>query len=232
MRDYLRHTRGRMFESDFFEFFSKVHPAAPFVFWVPILVGTQGWALASGTTSWSLTAALFPLGWVAWQLMEYVIHRHLFHWEGRGPLTRRFHAIVHGFHHKYPDDEQRLVMPLPVSIGLAVVINAALLPLGRPDVTLPLWNGVLAGYLFYDFTHWSTHFRKPRTEWGRRIRAHHMSHHFADHETNYGISHRWFDGALGTLRVSGVHVPAEPRTATTGASAGGRGSPLPRPSTP
>ena len=30
MKHYIRNTRGRMFESDFFEFFSKVHPSMPF----------------------------------------------------------------------------------------------------------------------------------------------------------------------------------------------------------
>lgn len=30
--------------------------------------------------------------------------------------------IVHGFHHRYPDDSSRLVMPLTVSISLSIVI--------------------------------------------------------------------------------------------------------------
>ena len=44
--------------------------------------------------------------------MEYGIHRAFFHWEGTGPFTRKLHEIVHGYHHKYPDDDTRLVMPL------------------------------------------------------------------------------------------------------------------------
>jgi dihydroceramide fatty acyl 2-hydroxylase len=128
-----------------------------------------------------------------------------------GPISRRFHDIVHGFHHKYPDDDQRLVMPLAVSISLGLIINLGLYPLQRLDLTLPLWNGILAGYLFYDFMHWSTHFRKPINAWERKLRAHHMSHHFADHETNFGISHMWVDRVLGTIRVSSVHEQNEPK---------------------
>ena len=38
-------------------------------------------------------------------------------------ISRRFHEIVHGFHHQFPDDPQRLVMPLAVSIGLASLVG-------------------------------------------------------------------------------------------------------------
>lgn len=201
MKDYIRHQRGRMFESEFFEFFSKIHPAVPFVFWIPIGSGILGYALATGVTDWKLTLAFFPLGWVTWQLLEYFIHKKIFHWLGIGPISRRFHDIVHGFHHKYPDDDTRLVMPLPVSIALASLIAGGLWFLHRTDMTVPYWAGLLFGYLWYDFLHWSTHFRKPLTGWGRKLRAHHMSHHFADPETNFGISHMWIDRLLGTLRV-------------------------------
>ena len=49
---------------------------------------------------------------MTWDLAEYGIHRWWFHWEGNGPFTRKFHEIIHGYHHKYPDDALRLVMPL------------------------------------------------------------------------------------------------------------------------
>ena len=35
------------------------------------------------------------------------------------------------------------------------------------------------------------------------MRAHHMAHHFADVDANYGISHRWIDSLLGTLKKKG-----------------------------
>lgn len=200
MKDYIRHQRGRMFESDFFEFFSKVHPAMPFVFWIPIGLGVIGYALFNGVTDPVKTLAMFPLGFFTWQVMEYFIHKKVFHWLGIGPISRRFHDIVHGFHHKYPDDDSRLVMPLAVSIGLASAIGGGLYFLHRPDVTVPWWTGLLFGYLWYDFLHWSTHFRKPLTGWGRKLRSHHMSHHFADTETNFGISNMWLDRVMGTLK--------------------------------
>jgi sterol desaturase/sphingolipid hydroxylase (fatty acid hydroxylase superfamily) len=201
MKEFERHTRGRMFESDFFEFFSKVHPAAPFVVWVPVALALPAWAVSTGVTSLTLLAVMAPLGFVTWQATEYFAHKKLFHWLGVGPLTRRFHDIVHGFHHKYPDDPDRLVMPLAVSISLAALVGGLLWLVQAPAFTVPWFVGFLSGYLFYDFMHWSTHFRKPLTQWERTMRAHHMAHHFAEPELNFGISNRWVDRLMGTMQV-------------------------------
>lgn len=200
MKDYARHETSRMFESDFLEAASKIHPAVPFVFYIPIITFLLGYAHLQGVTTWGWTAAFVPLGWVAWDVAEYAIHRGFFHWEGSGPLTRRIHDIAHGYHHKYPDDPKRLVMPLGASIPAALVIWGGLSLVGQPQATIPFFFGFVASYLFYDFTHWSTHYRTPRTAWGKAVRAHHMAHHFACTDKNFGISHRWIDVLFGTLR--------------------------------
>ncbi|MBK7863007.1 MAG: sterol desaturase family protein [Archangiaceae bacterium] len=200
MRAYLRHTRARMFESELLELFSKTHPAIPFVFWVPVAVALPAHALVTGLTPWRGFLGFGLLGLLGWQVTEYVVHRHFFHWQGIGPRTRRLHDIVHGYHHKYPDDPGRLVMPLAVSLGIAALLAGGLALLGRPAFSVPFFTGFLWGYLFYDFMHWSTHHRSPLTRWGRAMRAHHMAHHFADIDSNFGISHRWLDRLLGTRR--------------------------------
>jgi len=198
--DYYRGASARMFQSPFLEACSKVHPVAPFAFYVPIIGALMAFALASGKSGVLQAVIFVPLGWVTWDVMEYAIHRKFFHWEGSGPITRKIHDIIHGYHHKYPDDSMRLVMPLGASIPLALVIAGLLALVGKPGVTIPYYCGIVAGYLFYDFTHWSTHYRTPKTAWGRAIRAHHMAHHFADPEMNFGISHRWIDFLVGSLK--------------------------------
>ena len=189
-----------MFESPFLEACSKVHPVAPFAFYIPIIVALMVYTLASGKSSLLQAVLWLPLGWITWDLMEYVIHRSFFHWEGNGPFTRKIHDIIHGYHHRYPDDSLRLVMPLGASIPLAIVIAFLLALVGKPAATIPYFCGIVVGYLFYDFTHWSTHYRTPATAWGRAIRSHHMAHHFANPEMNFGISHRWVDFLVGTLK--------------------------------
>jgi dihydroceramide fatty acyl 2-hydroxylase len=198
--DYSRGQQARMFESPFFEACSKVHPVVPFLFYLPIIFGVWGWALYTARTTVLWSVAFVPAGWVTWAVMEYAIHRNFFHWEGSGPFTRKLHEISHGYHHQYPDDADRLVMPLGASIPLGALIAGLLYLVGSPSWGVPYFCGIVAGYLFYDFTHWSTHYRTPLTAWGKALRAHHMAHHFADHDKNYGISHRWIDALVGTLK--------------------------------
>ena len=201
MKPYARYTSGRMFANDFLEAASRVHPVTPFLFYIPVIAALLAWALGTGVTTLAQSAVWIPLGVVSWQLMEYAIHRGWFHWEGTGRLSRGVHDVVHGYHHKYPDDRQRLVMPLGASLPLAFLVGGILWALGRPAITLPLFCGIVAGYLWYDFLHYSVHHHKPRTAWGRALRAHHMAHHFAAPDCNFGISHRWVDRLFGTVRT-------------------------------
>ena len=198
---YERHTTARMFETPLLEWGSKVHPSVPFIFYIPIVVGSLAWAFWHHVTTLAWAVPFFVVGWVIWDVLEYVIHRGFFHWEGSGPITRRIHAIAHGYHHQYPDDPLRLVMPLGASIPLAAVIAGLLWLVHVPAATIPIFAGIVSAYLLYDFTHWSTHYRTPKTAWGKAIRAHHMAHHFAVPDKNYGISHRWIDRIVGTLRT-------------------------------
>jgi sterol desaturase/sphingolipid hydroxylase (fatty acid hydroxylase superfamily) len=216
--EYVRHTSERLFQNDFLEACSKVHPVTPFAFYIPIITGLMAWGLWTGTTSVGMAALFAPLGWLTWCAMEYGIHRGFFHWEGNGPFTRKLHHILHGYHHQFPDDPLRLVMPLGASIPLAIVISGLLWLVGRPEATIPYFCGIVAGYLVYDFLHWSVHYRKPRTAWGKAMRSHHMAHHFACPERNFGISHRWVDRLVGSLqqRGQGARSPEDSAPAEQG----------------
>ena len=122
------------------------------MFWIPVASTVLGYSLYQGLTTPLEAVALFPLGFFTWQLLEYWIHKKIFHtWPG---------PTAHGFHHTYPDDDTRLVMPLTISIALASIIGGGLYLLQRPDLTIPYWAGIVFGYLWYDFLHWSTHHRR------------------------------------------------------------------------
>ena len=91
-RDFHRNQRGRMFQSDFLEFFSKVHPAMPFVFWIPVAAGIEGWALMTGVTTPLKALSMAPLGFFTWQFLEYFIHGKNFN--QMEPLVQPAHLYV------------------------------------------------------------------------------------------------------------------------------------------
>src|SRR6266478_7188588 len=111
----------RMFKSDFMEFFSHVHPATPLVLYLPVIGYMLYAAFFQSKLSVLTVAGLFPLGVLSWTLLEYIIHRYVFHYEPKTRFGKQLHFIVHGVHHDYPNDAKRLVMPPAVSIPLAVV---------------------------------------------------------------------------------------------------------------
>jgi len=47
--------------------------------------------------------------------------------------------------------------------------------------------------------HYWLHHAVPRSEWGKRLREHHMRHHFQDHRFGYGVSTPLWDVVFRTL---------------------------------
>jgi sterol desaturase/sphingolipid hydroxylase (fatty acid hydroxylase superfamily) len=189
----------RMFETELLERFSRIHPATPFVAWVPVIVlmlvrsGLRHDVGAGGMV------ALFFGGMFAWTFAEYVLHRYVFHWVNDTAWGRRVHFLLHGVHHEYPSDKDRLVMPLLTSVPLAVIFYSLFtLTLGRAFGE-PAFAGFVLGYLFYDGTHYYVHHFVPTTRWGKFLRRHHLTHHFADHDGGFGVSTPLWDLVFQTM---------------------------------
>src|SRR4029453_10530936 len=111
----------RMFESDFMEFFSRVHPVTPLVLYLPVVSYMLYVSLWHRQLTVIAATALFLLGVLLWTLIEYLIHRYVFHYEPKTRWGKRLHFVIHGVHHDYPNDARRLVMPPVISIPLAFV---------------------------------------------------------------------------------------------------------------
>lgn len=185
-----------LFKSEFLNFFSRVHPAVPAVVFVPVIVAMEWLGADRGFALWQL-ALLTLAGIGVWTLTEYWLHRLVFHWEPDNAIGRRMHFIIHGIHHDHPNDKMRLVMPPSVSIPLATLFLVGFwLILG--DAAFAVFGGFILGYLVYDYTHYYVHHFVPKTDFGKRLREHHMRHHFQDHRYGYGVSSPLWDYAFRT----------------------------------
>jgi dihydroceramide fatty acyl 2-hydroxylase len=191
----------RMFESEFLERFSRIHPATPFVVWVPVasFFLVRSVMRHDVGPSLPLIGALFLLGMLAWTLAEYFLHKYVFHWTNDSPAGKRVHFLLHGVHHEYPSDKDRLVMPLLTSVPLAVIFYSLFTFAFGQAVGEPFFAGFVVGYLFYDGTHYYVHHFVPTTRWGKFLRRHHMTHHHADHDGGFGVSTPLWDLAFRTM---------------------------------
>jgi sterol desaturase/sphingolipid hydroxylase (fatty acid hydroxylase superfamily) len=50
--------------------------------------------------------------------------------------------------------------------------------------------------------HYHLHHHVPKTAFGKRLRTHHMRHHFQDHRYGFGVSSPLWDAIMGTLPKS------------------------------
>ena len=189
----------RMFKSDFLEFFSHVHPITPLVLYLPLVAYSLYFAVWREELPSLLIVLLFVFGWLIWTLLEYVIHRFVFHYAPKSRLGKALHFVVHGVHHDYPNDASRLVMPPVVSIPLAVFFYVLFaLVFGR--FCPPIMAGLISGYIFYDSLHYATHhfaMRKGVWSW---LKQYHLRHHFQDDHAGYGVSSPLWDYIFGTSR--------------------------------
>ncbi len=186
----------RMFESDWLDRLSRVHPLVPPLLFGPIIALLFGLGQV-GTPAVEATAWIVG-GYVLWTLTEYWMHRLVFHFEPEEGIGARLHWIIHGVHHDHPNDPMRLVMPPSVSVPLAAVFYGLfVLAVGLPDSHL-LGTGFLTGYLAYDMTHYHVHHKKARTWLGRLLYELHMRHHFQDHTRGFGVSAPFWDYVFRT----------------------------------
>lgn len=142
--------------------------------------------------------AMVACGLAVWFFFEYVMHRHLFHMAFRSAIGQRFVFIMHGNHHDYPRDPLRNLMPLIVSLPLAVVLETLFCLVMGYDWGRPFFLGFVAGYVLYDGMHFAMHQWRFSNALLRRIQIHHLRHHYHDHETNYAVTAIFIDRLFGT----------------------------------
>ena len=189
----------RMFESNFMEFFSHVHPATPVILYGPIIALMLYLAFVQKGLSFLAVLGFFVIGVLTWTLLEYVIHRYVFHYEPKTRVGKLLHFIMHGVHHDYPNDATRLVMPPIISVPLAVVFYVVfILTLGR--FAPAALAGFGFGYVCYDTIHYATHhFAMKRGVW-RWLKQYHLRHHYQDDHAGYGVSSPLWDYVFRTTR--------------------------------
>ena len=195
----------RLFKSDFLEFFTHISPVTIVLAWLPVAL----WLLVSAAAGAPAQASAmfipagFVIGLFLWTLAEYTLHRFLFHHKPANAFQERLFFLFHGIHHAQPQVKTRLVMPLPVSIPMAILfyglfslVLAAVLK--APQWVNPAMSGFLIGYLVYDLTHYATHHFAMRSGYARYIKRHHMQHHYKDPGTRFGVSSPVWDWVFGT----------------------------------
>lgn len=131
--------------------------------WLPPV--TYGTVISAQQLPGAAMAAYWLLGLGIWTIVEYGLHRCLFHLDYYLPDNRvaiTLHFLLHGIHHYLPMDRLRLVMPPTLFVALAT-------PFWKLAHTVFFYNwyaavavycGGIFGYVCYDMTHYFLHHKK------------------------------------------------------------------------
>lgn len=134
----------------------------PSLWWPCVAYGLY---IASQQLSLQALVGYWVFGVCFWTIIEYVLHRFLFHIDKYLPDNRvgiTLHFLLHGIHHYLPMDRYRLVMPPALFLVLA-------LPFWKFAHTVLFYDwhaataaycGGIFGYTCYDMTHYFLHHRK------------------------------------------------------------------------
>lgn len=188
----------RMFKSDFMEWFSHIHPATPIVLFVPVIVWMLYVASADRGLSWGTILGLFLVGIIYWTLVEYLLHRFVFHYEPKSEWGKRLHFTMHGVHHDYPNDSTRLVMAPAISIPLAFFFYFTTQAVAGSTHTPAIMAGLVFGYVCYDTLHYATHHLSMKRGVLAYLKKQHLRHHYGDDSTGYGVTSPLWDIVFGT----------------------------------
>ena len=188
----------RMFGNAFIESLSKVHFSVPLIVYVP-LVGVCCWEALAVVHAGALVFFLsFAGGLFSWTLTEYVLHRFIFHYKPDTNWGKKLHFIFHGIHHDFPNDALRLVMPLSVSIPLALFFYFLFRVVLPFDYLYGFFAAFLVGYLFYDISHYAIHHANFKSALWKKLKQHHMLHHYTNSSKGFGVSSALWDKIFGS----------------------------------
>lgn len=97
--------------------------------WIPAITLTFYLSLQNGS-SLPLSIAMLPVGMLIWTMIEYCLHRFLFHMESNTGWTNWIHFFAHGIHHLSPTDPERLAFPPTFGIIVGTLIYNIVIRIG------------------------------------------------------------------------------------------------------
>ncbi len=199
------HNKGqaRLFKSRHLEYFTKSHPLTIWSIYVPVII----FFLITAFNNYGLTTAsilfAFLAGICSWTLFEYLIHRYAFHFGAASERATKFVYLIHGNHHEYPRDKQRLFMPALPSLILAATFFSLFYLIGFllqiSSYVFAFFPGFLLGYLLYGSMHYAIHAWNPPFKWMKPLWRNHHLHHYKEQEKGFGVSSTLWDHVFGTM---------------------------------
>ncbi|MBS1916396.1 MAG: sterol desaturase family protein [Bacteroidetes bacterium] len=194
------HNKGQaqLFKNDYLEMLTKTHPLVIWGMYLPVIAYMLYHSNVALGFNATYIVSIFFAGMFFWTFFEYIMHRFVFHWVAESGRARKVVYVMHGNHHEYPRDRERLFMPPVPSIILASIIFS-LQYLVLREYSFMFFPGFLLGYLMYGSMHYAIHAWNPPFKWMKPLWRNHHLHHYKNEHQGYGVSTTIWDRVFGTM---------------------------------
>eukprot|EP00296_Roombia_truncata_P007903 JP446362.1.p2 GENE.JP446362.1~~JP446362.1.p2 ORF type:complete len:346 (-),score=111.22 JP446362.1:132-1145(-) len=192
---------ARFFENPVLEFLSRTPWYVVPLFWMPVIALMEYYSTILGLTPVEAFCH-YIFGVVFWTVLEYTLHRFLFHLDHRvqfSPIAITAHFLLHGCHHLLPMDKMRLVFPPAAAAIIATPVFFFFRIFFDHTHAISVLGGGIQGYVFYDMMHYYLHHAKPWGSYLQELKTYHLNHHYKNHNLGYGISSKFWDHVFGTV---------------------------------
>lgn len=173
----------------------------PMALYVPLGILITLISLSSHPRALGEVMGFIVIGIVSWTLIEYVLHRFVFHESKLKEPWRNLTSAFHLSHHQ------------------AVAVHEADIVITRPAGSVPFaiffyflfslvtWSfsagalievGAFIGYLAYEGVHYGVHHFTPKTQLGQFLKTYHFQHHLHCPKSRFGVTSPFWDVVFGT----------------------------------
>jgi 4-hydroxysphinganine ceramide fatty acyl 2-hydroxylase len=189
---------AHMFSNPMLERMSRTHISIPITMF--LVLACISYYVGYTETEISIgTGLLISLGGlVFFTFVEYMMHKYFFHMDHDTPLKDKIQYSVHGVHHDYPKDKDRLAMPPFVSAAYSVILYL-IFTLIMGEFAYYFLPGFLIGYAGYLSVHFIVHAYQPPKNFLKALWVNHAIHHYKNPDSSFGVSTPLWDYILGTM---------------------------------
>ncbi|HRN79392.1 MAG TPA: sterol desaturase family protein [Ferruginibacter sp.] len=194
------HNKGQaqLFKNQYLEYLTKTHPLIIWGIYTPVIVYMCYYSYTElSFTGWTVLM-VFLAGMFFWSFTEYIMHRFVFHSHPKSERGKRIAYVMHGNHHEFPRDKERLFMPAVPSVLLASIFFS-LFYLAMGKFAFSFFPGFMLGYLMYGSMHYAIHAWNPPFKWMKGLWRNHHLHHYKHEDLGFGVSSTLWDHVFGTM---------------------------------
>jgi sterol desaturase/sphingolipid hydroxylase (fatty acid hydroxylase superfamily) len=189
----------QLFKNPILEKLTRTHISVPLIIFFAYASSLLYWSVTHTSLSAGVTVGMFILGALAFTWVEYNVHRYVFHMKTYTAVRAKLQYTMHGVHHEFPKDRDRLAMPPLLSVTIATLL-LLLFKLALGDLVFSFLPGFLVGYAGYLAIHYMVHAFPPPKNFLKALWVNHGVHHYKDGEIVFGVSSPLWDYIYGTMR--------------------------------